>query len=97
MKSCHACGAVWDEKHDPGRGETCLRCGADMHCCLNCRAYDPIKSGGCASRTADPLSDKAAANSCDDFVMADRPAGAARPAVDRRDDLKKKWDSLFKN
>lgn len=97
MKTCHACGAEWTEKHEPGRGENCLECGADMYCCLNCRLYDPMKSGSCSSRTTDPPSDKAAANSCEEFLMADRPAGTVPPPQARREELKKKWDGLFRD
>ena len=97
MKACHACGAPWEERHDPGRNETCMNCGADMHCCLNCGLYDPMKSGQCASRTTDPPSDKKSTNSCDEFAMANRPAGAASPGEDRKKAFKDKWDSLFKD
>ena len=96
MKYCHACGALWEERHDPGRGETCLRCGADMHCCMNCRHYDPIKAGDCALRNTDPPADKAKANVCDDFQMADR---AQPPPSDagRKRAVEEKWKSLFKD
>jgi len=96
MKTCHACGAIWEEKHEPGVRDLCLRCGADMHCCLNCRIYDPRKSRRCASMTADPPSDKEAANSCDEFQLADRPSGEPSPA-DRKKATEEKWKSLFKD
>jgi len=96
MKACHSCGAVWEEQHDPGRNEACLRCGADMHCCLNCLMYDRMKANQCSSRTADPPSDKAATNSCDEFQMADRKGAAAAPPVDRKKALEEKWEGLFK-
>jgi len=95
VKACHSCGTVWGEQHEPGRNEACLKCGADMHCCLNCRLYDPIKSGRCSSRATDPPSNKAGNNSCDEFQMADRAAGG-RTADDRRRELDEKWNRLFK-
>lgn len=96
MKTCHACGAVWEEKHDPGRNEVCLRCGADMHCCLNCRMYDRMKARQCSSATADPPTDKVVANSCDEFEMADRKSAGPSPD-DRKKALDEKWKSLFKD
>jgi len=96
MKACHACGAVWEEKREPGTRETCLRCGADLHCCLNCRLYDPMRAHGCKSTTTDPPSDKESANSCEEFQMADRGGGAQSPE-ERRKALEEKWKSLFKD
>ncbi len=96
MKTCHQCGAPWEERREPGRTETCLRCGADLHCCLNCRMYDPMKARQCSSMTADPPSDKSAANCCEEFQMTDR-AGPAPTALDRKKALEEKWKSLFKN
>jgi len=96
MKACHACGAVWDERHEPGRNETCLRCHAELHCCLNCRMYDVMKARQCASFTADPPSDKISANSCEEFQMADR-LGAGPSPGDRKKAFEEKWKGLFKN
>ena len=96
MKTCHACGAAWGEKHEPGRNETCMKCGADMHCCLNCRVYDPMKARSCASMTTDPPSDKEAANSCEEFQMADRHR-AQQSQDDRQKALEEKWKGFFKD
>jgi hypothetical protein len=96
MKTCHACGAIWEEKHEPGRGETCMQCGADMHCCMNCRMYDPMKAHSCSSTTTDPPSDKVGANSCEEFQMADRTQAAPSPEA-RKKALEEKWKGLFKD
>jgi len=96
LKTCHACGAVWQEKHEPGKNEACLRCGTDMHCCLNCRMYDPIKARRCTSATTDPPSEKETANSCEEFQMADRQSAGPSP-MDRKKTLEEKWKDLFKN
>lgn len=96
MKACHACGTPWEEQHNPGRMDRCLKCGADMHCCLNCKMYDPTKGGQCSSRTAEPPTDKVSVNSCDEFMIADR-TGPIQSSEDRQESLKDKWDSLFKN
>lgn len=96
MKTCHGCGAVWEEQHEPGHNEMCLRCGGDLHCCLNCRMYDPMKAHQCSSATADPPSDKVSTNSCEEFQMADRRS-AGTPPTDRKKAIEEKWKSLFRN
>jgi len=40
MKSCYRCQYEIVTKDRLGRRETCSRCGADLHCCLNCTFYD---------------------------------------------------------
>lgn len=96
MKTCYACGAVWEEKHEPGRQETCLKCGTPLHCCLNCRHYDPMKARQCASMTTDPPSDKGAANDCDEFQMADGER-IKMSSEQRRRAVEQKWKNLFKD
>ncbi len=49
------------------RGGTCPQCGSDLHCCLNCRFYDPAKHNQCAEPQAEWVRDKESANSCDYF------------------------------
>jgi len=59
----------------PGVKETCEGCSAYLHCCLNCRFYDPTKNNQCSSPTADWVPDKENCNFCDDFQFADRKPG----------------------
>ena len=93
MKSCHHCGEAWEGTpgSQPGRDELCPKCGADVHCCSNCRLYDPSASRQCLSRTTDGVSDKAKRNFCDEFEFVNT-RGSAPPA---KDDLDKKWKDLF--
>jgi hypothetical protein len=95
MKSCHACKAPWDGAPgtQPGRNETCSKCGMDLHVCLNCRFYDPAAHNECRSPTTEPVRDKDKRNFCDEFEFADRALGG--PDI-RPEDTKKKWDDLFK-
>jgi hypothetical protein len=95
MKRCRVCGAPWEEKHEPGKNESCMRCGADMHACRNCRLFDPLKARQCASMTADPPSDKESANDCDEFQLADREDPVSSKD-DRKKELDEKWKGLFK-
>ena len=97
MRRCHACGEEWAEAHQPGREEACLKCAADMHCCRNCEFYDTSRGDDCVLRNTDPPVDKQRWNDCYEFRLADRPDPGSGPSPDRNEDLKKKWDSLFKD
>ena len=94
LKSCHACGEVWENAPgaQPGRSETCLKCGADLHCCLNCALFDPSAPNQCSSRTTDPVKSKERGNYCDEFEFGAKKRGGEEPpgTMDRR------WNDLFK-
>lgn len=94
MKYCHHCNAVWEGVTQPGIRETCTRCGADLHVCLNCRLYDPAKPQHCQVET-DPVQDTERANFCDEFLFADRPARPAAAAPEKAA-ARARWDTLFK-
>jgi len=80
MKRCHRCLAEWPGgKRQPGVKDTCDACDAYLHCCLNCRHYNPALHNQCAIPTTDWVGDKAGANFCDEFDFADR---SAQPSQD---------------
>lgn len=95
--NCHNCGA--QIRLLPGqkihRQETCVQCNADLHCCRNCRFFDPSKSNQCSEPQAEYVADKERANFCDYFEprttvdLVNRSASGA-------EDARKKFDSLFK-
>jgi len=93
MKKCHACGEEWGGSpgSQPGREETCSKCGADLHCCLNCKLYDPSASRQCTSRTTEYVKDKEKRNFCEEFEFASKGAGRPAPGGD----MDKKWKDLF--
>jgi hypothetical protein len=95
MKNCHACQEPWEGSpgSQPGRNETCGKCGADLHCCLNCRLYDPSASNQCQSRTTERVGDKAKRNFCDEFEFAGEKRGGGGSASG---DMEGKWKDLFK-
>ncbi|HVZ79972.1 MAG TPA: hypothetical protein VHE12_04125 [bacterium] len=94
MRKCHACGKPWEGTpgSQPGRNETCAGCGADLHCCRNCRLYDPSVHNQCLSRTTEPVREKDKRNFCDEFEMGAKGGGAAGPP---KEDMEKKWKDLF--
>jgi len=95
---CHECGTA--VKLLPGmkiaRTETCGKCDADLHCCRNCRFFDPGRHNQCAETQAEWVQEKSRANFCDYFeprtgiLLVQRTGGGT-------DDARKKFDSLFKN
>ncbi|MGH7738532.1 MAG: hypothetical protein ACREL1_00150 [bacterium] len=96
MKVCHACKTAWEGApgSQPGRGETCGKCGMDLHVCLNCRLYDPGAANECRSSTTERVRDKDKRNFCDEFQFADKGPGGVETSPPS--DSKKKWDDLFK-
>jgi hypothetical protein len=94
--SCSKCGEVIESTDRIGIRETCPRCDADLHCCRNCRFYDPGKHNQCAETQAEWVADKEAANYCDYFQP--NPILLAKGAApSKADDAKRKFDSLFKS
>lgn len=85
MKRCHNCGSEWvSDKKRPSVKEFCEKCTAYLHCCLNCRFYDPHAHNKCFIPTTDWVADRAGCNFCDEFDFADREEDAARPGEKKR-------------
>ena len=78
MKVCSSCSSVVEPGDRVGRTETCPVCGADMHCCLNCRFHDPGAYNQCSEPQAERVLEKDRSNFCDYFSFRDAPAGAAQ-------------------
>jgi hypothetical protein len=90
---CHKCGWEWTLSGQPGRGDSCHRCGADLRVCLNCVSYDPRVAQQCRERRAEPVAEKHMANFCEYFEMAKRefvsPAQSSPREAAAREELKK--------
>jgi len=71
-RHCHSCGEPWTINGNPGRGEVCMKCRADLRVCLNCTSYDPGVAQQCRERRADPVLEKAAGNFCEYFEFIKR-------------------------
>ncbi len=80
-----------------GNRDTCSRCDADLHCCRNCQHYDPGKHNQCSETQADWVRDKEAANYCDYFYPNPVLLAKGGRAGSATDDVKKKFDNLFKS
>ena len=80
-----------------GTRDTCPQCDADLHCCRNCRFYDPGKHNQCAEPQAEWVRDKEASNYCDYFSPNPVLLARGRRPASQADDAKRKFDSLFGN
>ena len=96
MRYCHRCGWEWTREEAPGFRDLCPRCQAYLHCCLNC-AHWRADRNVCSSPTAEPMSDPAEHNFCEEFRFAFR---AIRPQqvdpTNRESEARRRWESLFK-
>ena len=83
---CHHCSAPWPgDKPRPAWRDTCSRCGAYWHCCLNCRFHDPAAHNQCRIPTTEWVADRRKFNYCDDFSFrTDAPADRDRTAEARK-------------
>ncbi|HKS95666.1 MAG TPA: hypothetical protein VJV74_05970 [Terriglobia bacterium] len=96
--TCWKCGqsvAIPSGGHVASR-DTCPRCDSDLHACKNCQFYDPAKHNQCAETQAEWVRDKERANYCDYFRPASAGATVASPAAPGADDVKRKFDALFR-
>ncbi len=93
MKSCHACKKPLDLGREIGRRDECPFCRADLHCCRNCRFYDPAAPRQCRETQAELVREKAKANFCGFFSFADR---APQNEADGTEKARKALDDLFR-
>ncbi len=90
---CYKCQSTIELDGQPGRSETCSKCSAYLHCCLNCTFYDPNAHNQCREPQAEWVKDKEMANFCDFFEAA---ASSTSPDTSRKDEALKKLNDLFK-
>jgi hypothetical protein len=95
MPACHRCGTEWvpGDKRSPGFKETCTACDHYLHCCKNCRLYDPKMNNQCQSGTTERVVDKESMNFCDEFEFAN-PAQSDESTA-QKDDARNALDALF--
>lgn len=78
-----------------GRLDTCPHCAANLHCCKNCRFWDPNVHNECLETQADFIRDREAANFCAHFTMKQQEGPPTED--DSAGRAKAKLDDLFKN
>ena len=95
---CHHCGREVLLLGKIARTDECPHCRRDLHCCRNCRFFDPGKSRQCTETQAEYVREKDRANFCDlfqpnrDVPLNDR---GHRPTK-RPDDARQAFDDLFR-
>ncbi|MBN1947287.1 MAG: hypothetical protein JW797_16580 [Bradymonadales bacterium] len=73
------------------RRDMCDNCGADLHCCKNCRFWDPGAHNECRENVSSWVRDKEASNFCQQFEFK-------KSGPDIKDEVasaKAKLDALF--
>jgi hypothetical protein len=97
MLICHACRRKLVIEKSVGRRDECPFCGADLHCCFNCKFYDRTAPKQCKEPMAELVNEKEKANFCDYLVfmesMESSVAGTPDAAAEQ---TRKALDDLFK-
>jgi hypothetical protein len=88
---CWSCGYEISMEVKVARRDTCDNCVADLHCCRNCRFYDPGAHNECRENVAHWVRDKEASNFCQSFEF--RVSGP--DTSDEVSSAKAKLDALF--
>jgi hypothetical protein len=92
-RGCHRCGHDIGALERVGRRDTCMHCGSDLHCCLNCSFYEPTVHNQCREPEAERQVDKQAGNFCDYFSFRRGRRGSLTDAGAR---ARTQLDALFK-
>ena len=95
---CNGCGTQRIGLEQPAFDETCVKCGADLHTCGNCRAFDTTTTWECRESIPARVAAKHARNECTFFqpkVVRDLTADKGRQPQ-TPDDARKAFDALFK-
>jgi hypothetical protein len=85
---CWKCGKPIDTTETIYRNTLCPECGADIHCCRNCKYYSPGAHYDCLETVQELVVDKEKANFCDsfsarsDFSAEGKNSGEAKKARD---------------
>ena len=93
MKLCWYCGTEILLERKIQRADGCPKCKQALKCCKNCGFHDPASHNKCREPAAEWVRDKELANFCEFFDFAD---GRDRARATPQEDVKKRFDSLFR-
>ncbi len=96
MRHCFRCGGQIPGTARVLKDDECEHCGQDLHCCRNCRFYEPPASSQCAEPQADLVIDKERSTFCEFFAFADRSVAPGR-GVSQGESAREAWRKLFKD
>lgn len=94
-RHCWKCGCEWTLTGQPGRSESCLRCGSDLRVCLNCVCYDAHVAQQCRDRRAEPVAEKHLGTFCEYFEFARRLFMPAATTESRESAARAQFKKLF--
>lgn len=96
MYICHNCKRELEELYDirgkAGRQDVCPHCFSDMHCCMNCRFYDPSYTNECRETVSNFIRERDKSNFCAAFEFKDVEDTGDTGEID----AKSKLNDLFK-
>lgn len=89
---CWHCGAELDlsSTQKISFRELCNACSAWLHCCRNCKNYQPGLSNDCKIPGTDFVADREAMNFCEEFELLGK-------GPDQKRNLKSRFNSLFED
>ena len=88
---CWNCGSEQEFEVKLQRTDTCIHCGADLHCCKNCEFHDPGAHNQCTETIAEYVSDRERANHCTTFKFK-----TGERETDEKEGAISKLEALFK-
>lgn len=94
-RHCHNCGESWTINGNPGRGEVCMKCRADLRVCLNCQSYDRSVAEQCRERRAELVLEKAVGNFCEYFEFVRRKSETKEVKLSREETARANLKKLF--
>lgn len=77
------------------RSSTCSFCGADLHCCRQCKFYSPGSHYDCREVQAELVKDKERANFCDYFSASNKFSGGTDQSDDKAAKARDAFNALF--
>ncbi len=96
MRICFQCGGEIPGDQRITREQECPGCSQDLHCCRQCRFYDPRLSSQCSEPHAEPVLDKERANFCDFYRVAEGRIGVTGGSDDP-EAARERWRRLFRD
>ncbi|HDL03176.1 MAG: hypothetical protein DRP46_11950 [Candidatus Zixiibacteriota bacterium] len=96
---CWNCGRATGIEGKVTRNDACPHCRVDLRCCRGCRHFDPASHFQCRETIDAPIPIKDKSNFCDWFqtrLAVHTPGGKSVP-VDKKENLKKRFDDLFED
>jgi hypothetical protein len=95
---CNRCGQIRQNLSELTSEEVCLKCGADLHSCGNCRFFDTTTLWECRENIPARVVGKQTRNECAFFapkIVRDLAADKAGK-LQTPDDARKAFEALFK-